>query len=360
MSRGTRAVIDLRALQHNFRRVRECAPFSRVLAVVKADGYGSGAVQVAQALPDADGFGVATFAEAVALRQAGIRQPILLMEGVFDPGELQQAAEQRFEVVVHQDWQRDMLLNTAIAAPLVVWLKVDTGMHRLGLPPAQLMSYWQDLRHCAGVSELRLMSHLACADERDHPINQIQRESFAEMVRASGVQNASFANSAGVMRGEAYHYQWVRPGLMLYGATPLLETAAAELDLQPVMQLESTVIAKSVVSAGATVGYGATWRAERDTPVAVVAIGYGDGYPRHVSKDAFVLIEGQRCPLVGRVSMDMLTVDISAVPDVAIQAPVILWGNGLPVEWVARWAGTVNYELLCQVTDRVQRLYRAP
>lgn len=358
MSRGTRAIIDLAALQHNFRRVRAHAPSSHILAVVKADGYGSGAVRVAQALPDADAFGVATFAEALALRQAGIRQPILLMEGVLDASELQQAAQQGFEVVLHQPWQRDMLLQTEVAAPLVVWLKADTGMHRLGLAPAQVASYWNELSVCPKVRELRLMSHLSCADEPDHPVTRLQRDTFAELVRANGVQCASLANSAGVVRGADYHYQWVRPGIMLYGATPLLEASAEELDLRPVMQLESTVIAKAVVPAGGSVGYGATWTAPKDTPVAVVAIGYGDGYPRHVSKEAFVLIEGQRCPLVGRVSMDMLSVDISAVPDVAITTPVILWGNGLPVEWVARWAGTVNYELLCQVTERVQRIYR--
>lgn len=357
MSRGTRAVIDLRALQHNFQRVRQCARFSRVLAVVKADGYGSGAVPVAQALPDADGFGVATFAEAVALRHAGIQQPILLLEGVLNAKELQQAAEQRFDVVVHQEWQLDLLLNTPIAAALVVWLKVNTGMNRLGLPPERLPAVCEALRGSSAVSELRLMSHLACADELGHPLNQRQSDKFAELVSQTGLQQASFANSAGIMRGEAFHYQWVRPGLMLYGAAPLLESSAAELDLKPVMQLESSVIAKSVVASGDTVGYGATWTAQKETPVAVVAIGYGDGYPRHVSSEAFVLIEGQRCPLIGRVSMDMITVDISAVPQVPVTTPVILWGNGLPVEWVARWAGTVNYELLCQVTDRVQRVY---
>lgn len=359
MSRGTRAVIDLSALQHNFRRVKTFAPQSKVLAVVKADGYGSGAVQVAQALADADGFGVATFAEAVTLRQAGITQPILLMEGVLDPCELQQAAQQRFEVVIHQDWQLQMLLDTTTAAPLVVWLKVDTGMHRLGLPPQRVLDVWDSLRTSAKVSALRLMSHLACADEIDHPLNTSQRDTFATLAKSTGARTCSFANSAGIVRGEPFHYQWVRPGIMLYGATPVNEASAAELDLKPVMQLESSVIAKSVVPAGQTVGYGATWKASHDTPVAVVAIGYGDGYPRHVSKDAFVLIGGKRCPLVGRVSMDMLTVDISAVPDAPINAPVILWGNGLPVEQVARWAGTINYELLCQVTDRVQRVYQA-
>lgn len=359
MSRGTRAVIDLLALQHNCTVVRRHAPFSRVLAVVKADAYGSGLVQVAQALPDADGFGVATFDEAMTLRAAGITQPILLMEGVLSPAELQGAAQQRFDIVVHQEWQLEWLRSTSLAAPLVVWLKVDTGMHRLGLPADKVVQAWQSLQGLSQVSEIRLMSHLACADEQDHPLNAQQRESFAILMQKTGATTASFANSAAILRGADFHYQWVRPGLMLYGASPLLETSAAELELRPVMQLEASVIAKSVVPAGATVGYGATWRARRDTPLAVVAIGYGDGYPRHVSRDAYVLIAGKRCPLVGRVSMDMLTVDISAVPDVAINAPVVLWGNGLPVEQVAAWAGTVNYELLCQVTDRVQRVYKA-
>jgi len=358
MSRGTRAVIDLSALQHNFRLAQERAPYSRVLAVVKADAYGTGLVEAAQALPDADGFGVATFDEGLALRVAGITQPILLMEGVMSARELELAAEKQFQIVVHQPWQLELLLQAQLATSLVVWVKVDTGMHRLGLPMSECGAVIQQLQASANVSELRLMSHLACADEAEHPLNHSQLEAFAALMASSGLPSGSLANSAGIFRGEGYHYQWVRPGLMLYGACPLLETSAASLNLRPVMQLESRIIAKSIVPKGASVGYGATWTAAEDTLVAVVAIGYGDGYPRHLSRDAYVLIQGQRCPLAGRVSMDMITVDISAVPDAPIEAPVILWGNGLPVEQVAEWAGTVNYELLCQVTDRVQRIYR--
>ena len=358
MSRGTRAVIDLSALQHNFHLARERAPYSQVLAVVKADAYGSGSVQVAEALKDADGFGVATFDEGLALRVAGITQPILLMEGVMSARELELAAEKQFQIVVHQPWQLDLLLQAQLASPLVVWLKADTGMHRLGLPVSECATVAAQLQASTNVAEVRLMSHLACADEAGHPLNHSQLDAFAALMTTSGIQSGSLANSAGIFRGEGYHYQWVRPGLMLYGASPLLEASAETLNLRPVMQLESRIIAKSVVPRGGSVGYGATWTAPEDTPVAVVAIGYGDGYPRHVSREAFVLIQGQRCPLAGRVSMDMLTVDISAVPDVPIEAPVILWGNGLPVEWVAEWAGTVNYELLCQVTDRVRRVYR--
>ncbi|MFZ5602017.1 MAG: alanine racemase [Pseudomonadota bacterium] len=359
MSRGTRAVIDLRALQHNFRLVRERAPGSQVLAVVKADGYGHGAVAVAQALREADAFGVATFGEALVLQRAGITQPILLMEGVMSAEELQLAAQHRFQIVVHQFWQLALLQRVAVSQPLVVWLKVDTGMHRLGIPLTACTQVWDQLRACASVNEIRLMSHLACADDADHPLNRVQREGFAALVHTTGAVQSSLANSAGLLRGEAFQFQWVRPGLMLYGATPLAEASAEELSLQPAMQLESRIISTSVVPAGETVGYSATWRAAKDTPIGVVAIGYGDGYPRHVSPEAFVLIKGQRCPLVGRVSMDMLTVDISNVPDATLETPVILWGRGLPVEWVARWAGTINYELLCQVTDRVERIYAA-
>ncbi len=358
MSRGTRAVIDLRALQHNFRLVRERAPGSQVLAVVKADGYGHGAVAVARALGDADAFGVATFGEALVLRQAGVTRPILLMEGVMSAEELQLAAQHRFQIVVHQFWQLALLQRIALAQPLVVWLKVDTGMHRLGIPLNACLQVWQQLQACAGVQEVRLMSHLACADDLSHSLNQSQQQHFAELMAATGAGQGSLANSAGLLRGAAFQYQWVRPGIMLYGASPLMEASAAEVGLQPAMQLESRIISTSVVPAGETVGYSATWRAPKDTPIAVVAIGYGDGYPRHVSSDAFVLINDQRCPLVGRVSMDMLTVDISALPDATLETPVVLWGRDLPVEEVARWAGTVNYELLCQVTDRVERVYR--
>lgn len=359
MSRGTRAVIDLHALQHNFRQVRQRAPASRILAVVKADGYGHGAVAVAQALREADAFGVATFGEALLLQQAGIRQPILLMEGVMSAGELQLAARHRFQIVVHQFWQLALLQRVVVDSPLTVWLKVDTGMHRLGIPLNACIQVWEQLAACKAVGALRLMSHLACADDAGHPLNRIQQTAFAHLVQTTGALESSLANSAGVLRGQDCHYQWVRPGLMLYGAAPVAEASAADLGLQPVMQLESRIMATSVVPAGETVGYSATWRASRDTSIAVVAIGYGDGYPRHVSSEAFVLINGQRCPLVGRVSMDMLTVDISRVPDATLETPVILWGPDLPVEWVARWAGTLNYELLCQVTDRVERTYRS-
>ncbi|MDY6918644.1 MAG: alanine racemase [Pseudomonadota bacterium] len=359
MSRGTRAVIDLDALRHNLRVARQAAPHSRVLAVVKADGYGHGLRAVAGALAGlADGLGVATFDEGMALRDSGVAGTVLLMEGVMNTAQLQQAAGAGLDLVVHQPWQVSMLLAARLSRPVRVWLKVNTGMHRLGMEPAGAALFWQQLRASANVTDLVLMSHMACADEPDHAMNRQQQEGFAALVQQLAPAGASLANSATTLNLPGGHYQWVRPGLMLYGASPFANTPATELDLRPVMQLEARVISRMVVPAGGALGYGATWQAPRDTPVAVVAIGYGDGYPRHLSPAAQVLIKGVRCPVVGRVSMDMITVDVSAQSDAGPHTSVTLWGPGLPVEAVAAWANTVNYELLCQITGRVEREYR--
>lgn len=359
MSRGTRAIVDLSALQHNLSMVRRAAPASRVVAVVKADAYGHGLVPVARALSaTADALGVATFDEAMALKESGVGRPILLMEGVLSIEQLQQASQQQFQVVVHQPWQLAMLLDAHLPVALVIWLKVDTGMHRLGMAATGCGALWQQLQSSPNVKDLVLMSHLACADEPEHVLNQQQEERFAELMRSMNVDQASLANSAATLNRPGVHYQWVRPGLMLYGGSPLLMRSAEALELKPVMHLQSRIIARTEVSAGQSVGYGATWTASRKTDVAVVAIGYGDGYPRHIGSGAQVLIEGVRCPLVGRVSMDMITVDVTGVPAVSPNAEVTLWGPGLPVEEVAQWAGTINYELLCQVTGRVERVYR--
>lgn len=358
MSRGTRAVVDLAALQHNLSVVRRSAPASKVLAVVKADAYGHGLVPVARALAAAsDALGVATFEEGLALHQAGIERPVLLMEGVLSESQLLKAAQLGFQIVVHQPWQLAMLLGAELAQPLIVWLKVDTGMHRLGIAASDCANCWQQLRSSANVRNLVLMSHLACADEPEHPLNRQQGELFSQLKQALGAQQASFANSAATLQRTDFHHEWVRPGLMLYGASPLDAAAAESCDLRPVMHLQSRIISRTRVPAGESVGYGATWRAQQDTDIAVVAIGYGDGYPRHIDARAQVLIQGQLCPVVGRVSMDMITVDVSAVPDAQPNTAVTLWGAGLPVEALARSANTINYELLCQVTGRVERVY---
>lgn len=358
MSRGTSAVIDLAALRHNLSVVRSSANNSNVLAVVKADAYGHGLVPVAKSLAAAsDALGVATFEEGVALKQAGIQRPVLLMEGVLSESQLQQAAEYGFQIVVHQPWQLAMLLEAHLSCALGVWLKVDTGMHRLGFAQPGCALFWQQLYNSSNVKEVVLMSHLACADESAHPLNQQQGDTFQRLKTSVAATQASLANSAATLDRPDFHHEWVRPGLMLYGASPMVDRVAEDLDLKPAMHLRSRIISRSTVAAGEAVGYGATWRATRDTDVAVVAIGYGDGYPRHLSPQAQVLIHGQRCQIVGRVSMDMITVDVSQLPTAGPHTEVTLWGPGLPVEEVAQWAGTVNYELLCQVTGRVQRVY---
>jgi len=358
LARGTRALIDLAALRHNLAQVRRLAPTSQVLGVVKADAYGHGLVAVARSLAQgSDALGVATFEEALVLRAADISRPILLMEGVLSIEQLLTASELDLQIVVHQPWQLSMLLEAYLPRPLTVWLKVDTGMHRLGMDLNACALFWQQLKHSSNVRDLLLMSHMACADEPGHPLNQRQAEQFQRLLQSLPAPVASLANSATILDFPELHCQWVRPGLMLYGATPFADRSSATLGLQPVMHLQSRIIARSTVAAGEPVGYGATWTAPRQTQVAVVAIGYGDGYPRHLSGPAQVLIKGQRCPVVGRVSMDMITVDVSALPDAGPNTEVTLWGPGLPVEEVAGWASTVNYELLCQVTGRVPREY---
>ena len=359
MGRGTQAVIDLAALRHNMELVRRQAPHSKVLGVVKADAYGHGLVPVAQALAgSSDALGVATFEEGLVLKKTGIQRPILLMEGVFSAEQLQEASAQDLNLVVHQPWQLAMLLEADLPAPVGVWLKVDTGMHRLGIADNGCALFWQQLKNSPNVSDLVLMSHLACADEPDHALNRRQGELFQQLKSSVGAQQASLANSAATLDRVDFHHEWVRPGLMLYGASPFADRSAASLGLKPAMHLQSRIISRSTVLPGESVGYGATWTAAARTEVAVVAIGYGDGYPRHIGKSTQVLIKGQRCPVVGRVSMDMITVDVSVVPEVGPNTPVTLWGPGLPVEEVAQWANTVNYELLCQVTGRVQRVYQ--
>lgn len=365
MSRGTQAIIDLAALRHNFNRVKQqLSTDVNVLTVVKADGYGHGLLPVARELAaSTQGFGVATFAEAKQLRDAGLQNFILLLEGPMSGAELQEAAEQGFGMVIHHRWQFDLFQATKLPAPVTIWLKVETGMNRLGLSPGDALLLGQQLAASPQVNQLLVMSHLACADDPSHPLTPQQLQTFTELQQQLQQRNpgqfnrASLANSAAVNLGPSFHFQWVRPGLMLYGACPWITQSAATMDLLPVMQLQAAVIALKTVPAGDTVGYGGVWRASKDTPVAVVSIGYGDGYPRHLAPGAFVLIEGVPCPLIGRVSMDMLTVDVSRCPQVNHQSPVTLWGPGLPVEQVAHWANSVNYELLCQVTARVPRNY---
>ena len=353
-----RAIVDTAALRHNLDRIRATAPASRVMAVVKANAYGHGLVPAAKALAQTDGFAVARLEEGLALRAAGLTNRILLLEGVFSPAQLAAAAQQRFDLMVHSADQLEMLEARAGTEAISAWIKVDTGMNRLGFRAEQFGEAYGRLRRVANVvPDPTLVTHLASADDRRDPKTGEQMRVFA--AATAGLSGArSIANSAALLAWPDTRADWVRPGIMLYGVSPFPSGTGAGLGLRPVMTLQSEVIAVKDVRAGETVGYGGAWRAARETRVAVVAAGYGDGYPRSVESGTPVLVNGHRAPLVGRVSMDMITVDVTDLPGVATGDPVVLWGEGVPVEEVARHAGTIPYELICGVSQRVQHEMR--
>jgi alanine racemase len=348
-----RAIIDTAALRHNLSRVRELAPRSKVLAVIKANAYGHGIVPTAVALAGADGFAVARIEEGIALRAAGLRHRVLLLEGVFGAEQLRQAADHDFDIMVHEPEQIDLLEAHRAERPLRAWLKIDTGMNRLGFKPGQLRSVLARLRDCKAVAQpLTLVTHLACADEADGLRTREQVTLFSQLL--DGVPGErSIANSAGLIACPESRADWVRPGLMLYGVSPFAGQSAESLGLRPAMTLLSRVIALKQIEAGERVGYGGDWVAPRPTRLAIVAAGYGDGYPRNTASGTAVLVGGHAAELAGRVSMDMIAVDVTGLPPVAVGESVTLWGPGVPVEDVARAAGTIPYELVCGVSQRV-------
>ena len=354
MSRPARVVINLSALRHNLNRVRTLAPRSRIMAIVKTDAYGHGITRVARALPSADAFGVACLEEARQLRGSGIVQPIVLLEGAYAAAELQEIVQLELDMVVHDAIQVEMLESARPEQPVTVWLKVDSGMHRLGILPGAFNEIWRRLQDCRSVAKpVRLMTHLATASERTHPMTHMQLDCFKKLCGHLPVEK-SIANSAGITAFPECHADWVRPGLMLYGVSPLSGSMAAEEGLEPVMSLQSELIAVKKLRAGEPIGYGATWHCPEDMPVGVVAAGYGDGYPRHAPSGTPVLLNGERVALIGRASMDMLIVDLRNQPDARVSDPVVLWGDGLPVEEIAQHAGTIPYEILCGVHKRLR------
>ena len=350
------AHIDLAAITHNYALARQCAPGRQALAVVKADAYGHGLEPVVAALSDADGFAVACLEEAERVRRVASQARLLLLEGCFAVAEYQRAAELGVDVVLHSAEQAEGLLASVLPAPLRVWLKLDSGMHRLGFDEAALRHWHARLQAASQVSELNLISHFACADERGNSLTELQLERFLDVLDLPFAQR-SLANSAAVLMIPAAHMDWLRPGIMLYGASPFAELSAGELGLRPAMSLRAEVIALREVQAGETVGYGGSWQATHDTRIATVSCGYADGYPRHAPTGTPVWLQGQRVPLAGRVSMDMLCVDVGVLPSVQLGSVVELWGQRLPVDEVARAAGTLGYELLTRVTARVPRRY---
>lgn len=355
MTRPSLARIDLDALRHNYACARSLHG-QKVLAVLKANAYGHGAVRCAQALAGlTDGFAVAFLSEALELRAAGISAPILLLEGVFDAEELQVAAQHRLTVVVHQDSQLRLLENAAgLAGPLNVWLKMDSGMGRAGLAPEAMRQSFARLQACAAVDQVVLMSHFARADEPGMPTTT---EQLATFHAACGGLDApvSLANSAGILAWADARPSWGRAGIMLYGAHPL-PASHRQQPLRPVMTLQSQVFAERWLAPGAPLGYGGGFVAQRPTRVGLVALGYADGYPRSAPAGTPVAVDGHAARLIGRVSMDMLTVDLTDLPACGIGSSVELWGRTVDVNQIAAGAGTIAYELLCNV-KRVARVY---
>lgn len=357
---GPVARIDLDALRHNLSRAREAASGCRVMAVIKADAYGHGAVEAAGALAEADALAVARVEEGVALRRAGISSRIVVLEGPVAAAELPLALAGDLELVIHHESQIPWLAPALERASrgLRCWIKVDTGMNRLGFRAEEADAAATVLRAIPGVVLCGVMTHLASADLRDDPMTGRQLERFRPLA-GTLAREQSLANSAGILGWPASHGDWVRPGIMLYGASPFADESADALGLQPVMTLRTRLIAVKSCRSGETVGYGGTWRCPEDMPIGVAAIGYGDGYPRHAAAGTPVLVTGQRAALAGRVSMDMITIDLRTVPGARAGDPVVLWGDGLPVEEVATAAGTIAYELFCRLTGRVKFRYEA-
>ena len=354
MTPAAYAVLDLDAVGHNLSKVRDIAPNAKIMAVIKANGYGHGLLHIAAALQQVDAFAVARVDEGIRLRKAGFNNRIAVLEGFTGVEELDELLHYQLDTVVHSSTQLDILEAGKEQGQISVWLKLDTGMNRLGFKAKEFSSAYQRLSQCALVQQpISLMTHFASADDVNDDQTLKQINLFNETVAGFSCER-SLANSAGILGWESSLSDWVRPGVMLYGISPFPDSTGNQLGLKPVMALHSRLIAVKQIGTGDTVGYSGSWICQKPTTLGVAAIGYGDGYPRHAKAGTPVLVNGRRVPLIGRVSMDMITVDLENQPDAKPGDLVTLWGEGLPVEEIARWADTIPYTLVCGVTQRVQ------
>ncbi|WP_300425903.1 alanine racemase [uncultured Thalassolituus sp.] len=352
MTRPARALLKWSNLRHNYRIARQRTRHE-AYAVIKADGYGHGMTACADALAgEADGFAVACVDEAVRLRDAGIRQPILVLEGAMEPAEWQLASRYHLQLAIHHPQQLRDRAAVVFDEAVAVWLKINSGMNRLGVRFSDAPEMIARIRNDQGLILRHVMSHFSSSDEADTACYEAQK---TRMLGQAWPVPLSLSNSASVLRGGVEGERVLRPGIMLYGSSPLEGVTAREAGLRPVMTLQSALISTHSVPAGESVGYGGSWTAARETRVGVVAIGYGDGYPRHAPAGTPVNVAGVRCPLIGRVSMDMITVDITDAPEACIGSPVELWGELVDIDEVAALAGTISYELYCRLTPRVPR-----
>lgn len=353
MTRPTQILIDSNALLHNVARIRQIAPGKRLIAMVKANAYGCGLSKIAPVLDGhVDALGVACLEEALQLRRLGVKAPCILFEGVFSPEELTVVSEQQFACVFHQHQQIEWLQSSPLAKPISIWVKVNTGMNRLGFNPKDLPAVMNALSQCTWINkDLGLMTHLACADQPEHLLNK-QQISLFQALDFPAVTQRSIANSAAIISFPEAHADTVRAGIMLYGVSPFAELSAASLGLKPVMHFVSAVSTIHHNPPFVSVGYGATWSSDKPSIIGIVPVGYGDGYPRHIAPNTPVWVNGYEVPVAGRVSMDMMAIDLTNHPTIKIGDPVELWGRHIAVERIAAAAGTIAYELLCQVTER--------
>jgi alanine racemase len=354
------AVLNLDAVAHNLAVVKRCAPEAKIMAVIKANGYGHGLLRIAEVLASADAFAVARVDEGIRLRKAGITKRIAVLEGFTCLEEFEALLAYQLDAVVHSAVQVDILEQRKEQGVCAIWLKLDTGMNRLGFKAKEFDAIYQRLTQCSIIKQpINLMTHLANADDLkdDTTHTQIKRfkQTLATMTLALQTgSECSIANSAGILAWHEALSDWVRPGVMLYGISPFLDRTGEQLGLKPIMELHSRLIAVKSLDVGDKVGYSGTWVCEKPTLLGVVAIGYGDGYPRYAKAGTPILVNGQRVPLIGRVSMDMITVDLATQPLAKPGDTVTLWGEGLPVEEIALAADTIPYTLVCGVTQRVQ------
>jgi alanine racemase len=354
------ATIDLLALKHNFQCVKAHAPNSKVMAVIKANAYGHGVIEVANALQESDAFAVARLDEALQLRDGGITQPVVVLEGVFSDSDLVLASSKGISLVFHTFEQVALIEKTILKKALpLCWIMVETGMNRLGFAVTEIHEVHQRLIESGNIeANLGLMSHFANSDLIDDARNPQQ---LARLQQVASDLNlcTSMANSAAILSYPESHGDWVRPGIMLYGASPFSDVSAKSLDLKPVMKLTANITALKSIKQGEQVGYGGIWTAEQDSRIAIIGIGYADGFSRHLSNVGHVIIQGRLVNVIGRVSMDMIAVDVTQIGDIAIGDEVSIWGDEkLTIDDVAVNANTISYELLCQVNQRVIRDYR--
>jgi alanine racemase len=351
MPRPIRATISAAALAHNLTVAQHYADGAKVWAVIKANAYGHGVERAARALEAADGFAVLDFQEAARLRVAGVHKPILMLEGFFKAGDLPFLHKYSLTPVIHNPEQVEMMKRTVLPGEIDVYLKANSGMNRLGFGVETLRPAYNALRMHRQVRDITFMTHFADADGLGGI--KAQLDWFNELVKPFEVPRRSLANSAALIRFPEARGDWVRPGIMLYGCSPFADQSAEQLGLKPAMTLTSEIIATQHLQPGERVGYGFAYEAAGEMTIGIVACGYADGYPRHAPNGTPVLVNGNRARTVGRVSMDMISVDISDIPDAYIGSSVTLWGEGLSADEVGAAAGTLSYELLCKVTARV-------